>query len=281
LSTVTLNGVDVSAGVWCQVEDGSGMLRGAALRTPGIVVPGVHGEALNVLPTYDAGTVVLPLLVKGVDRASGLQSGDGVGQLRDNVAYLSRLAHAPLVTIDHDFGDGVVRRAVGRMRSDPFEGERLVSNPPAARVAVVFTIPGAFWVDVNPTTTPTYSLATGETQELTPFAEATAPMDEMTIVFGAGSNPELTQTRGDGTTTLFAYNKVLTAGQSVSVNTTDWELVGGGGHTADLTAIRYEPRARWFELDPSSGAPIVRLTHTGGGTMQVQFTARRKYWVGG
>jgi hypothetical protein len=250
-------------------------LRGAALRTPGIMVPGVHGEALNVLQTFDAGTVVLPLIVFGVDRVTGIQSGDGVTQLRDNVAYLSRIASAPQVTIDHDFGDGVVRRAVGRMRSDPFEGERLMSNPPAVRVSVAFSIPGAFWQDADTVQTPVYALTSGASQELTVFAGATAPMDELVIMFGPGLNPQLLQ----GTQRMFVYNGQLTAGQALYVNTATWELTGVG-FTPDYSKIRYEPRARWFELDPSAGTPVVRLVHSGGGTMQLQITGRRKYWTG-
>lgn len=275
MSTVELNGVDVSAGVWCQLEDASGMLRGAALRTAGIQVPGIHGEALNVLQTFDAGAVVLPLIVFGVDRTTGVTSGDGVAQLRDNVAYLSRLAAASVVTIDHDFGDGVVRRAVGRMRQDPFEGERLMSTPPAVRVALAFTIPGAFWQDVDAVSTPVYALTSNSEQTLTAFAGATAPMDELVILFGPGLNPQLLQ----GDDRMFVYNGTIAAGQALYVNTATWELTGVG-FTPDYSKIRYQPRARWFELDPTGGTPVVRLVHSGGSTMQLQISGKRKYWLG-
>jgi len=275
MSTVSINSVVVSGGVWCQVEDGSGMLRGAALRTPGIEVPGVHGEVLNVLQTYGPGIVSLPLLVKGVDRTTGIQSGDGTAQLRDNVAYLTRLSSGSTVTIDHDYGGGTVLRATGRLRGDPFEGERLMSNPPAVRVTLVFGIPGAFWADVAAITTPTYSLASGATQTLTPFAGATAPMDEMVIMFGPSTNPQLLQG-----STMFVYNGVIGAGQALYVNTATWTLNSTGGLVVDYSKIRYEPRARWFELDTSAGTPTVQLVHSGGGSAQFAITARRKFWTG-
>lgn len=272
--------VDLTNGVWCRVPDGSGLLRGAALRSQNQVVPGVHGEAISVLQVYSAGAVVVPLVVLGVDRVTGLQVGDGTAQLRDNLRYLSRVFHAPTVTLTHEWPDGAQVQAVGRMQGDPFEGERWVSNPPGSQVSVALGIPGAFWTDVTPVVGSTRTLATGGTAVLTEFADATAPMDELVITFGPCSNPRLYQ---EDTGSVIAYQGVISSGRQLTVDTADWALGIGSGAawTPDYSDLRYTPRARWFELDPTVGTPTIRFEHTGGGSATVQITARRKYFVGG
>ena len=278
-----VNGVELFGQPWVTVANGSGMLRGAALRSQNLQVPGVHGEQLNVLQTYSAGSVVLPLVVQGVDRATGDQVADGTAQLRDNIRHLTRLFYAPTVTVVHEWPDGQRVRAVGRLRSDPVEGERWVSTPPAAQINVALTIPTAFWEDVDPVVSATYALASDETVQLTEFADATAPMDALLITFGPGSNPYLYQ---EGTDSVLAFRNIIESGRELLVDTAEWDLTDGQNGTVwepDLRDLRYFPRAKWFELDPTvtPGGPVIRLEHSGGDdAMTVQITARRKYQLG-
>lgn len=272
--------IDLTNGIWCRVPAGSGLFRGAGLRTQNQVVPGIHGEALSVLQVYTAGSVVVPLIVLGVDRVTGAQVGDGSAQLRDNLRHLVRVLRAPMVTLTHEWPDGDAVQALARMAGDPFEAERWVSNPPGVQLSAAFTVPGAFWSDVDPVVGATRTLATGGTAVLAEFAGATAPMGELVITFGPSSNPHLYQ---EETGSVFGYQGIIPAGSELTVDTAEGALRIGGGAvwTPDYSKVRYSPRARWFELEPTPGGPTIRLEHSGGGTATVQITGRRQYMIGG
>lgn len=277
MKSLKVNGIELFDQPWVSVTDGSGMLTGTAVRTQNLVVPGIHGEQIPVLQTYGPGTLVLPLIVQGVDRSTGAQSGDGTVQLRDNLRYLTRAVYAPRVEVVLEHEDGHKVRCVGRMRSDPIEGERYVSTPPAAQITVVLNIPGAFWEDVDPVTAER-TLEHNEIAELAEFADATAPMDEMIITFGPGANPYLYQ---EDTDSVLAYRNIIFPGRELTINTATWELGTGDGEawTPDYSDLRYYPRARWFELDPTVGVRI-RLENSAGEPMTIKITARRKYQLG-
>jgi hypothetical protein len=284
MSTITLSAgtstIDLTNGSWCRVADGSGLFRGAALRTQNITVPRVHGEALSVLPVYGPGSVTLQLIVLGIDRTTGIQLGDGTAQLRDNLRYLTRVLHAPEVTVTHEWPDAEQVQAVGRMSQDPFEGERWVSNPPGVQTSIQLSVPGAFWQDVEPVVGAVHSLEFQETVELVEFAEASAPMDDLLITLGPGANPYLYQ---QGTDSVVAYRDIIEPGTSLVIDTIKGELRAGPGEawTPDYTKLRFFPWPRWFQLDPSTGTPVLMLESSAGDAMDVQITARRKYRIGG
>lgn len=284
MTTVTVTAgatsIQLTGVPWCKVPDGSGLLRGAAVRTQDQVVPGIHGEAVSVLQVYGPGSVVVPVIVFGVDRTTGVQSGDGTAQLRDNLRYLGRVVHAPQVTLTHGWPDSQEIECLAKLRSEPFEGERWISSPPAARINIPFGVPGAFWRDVEPVVSDVYTLATGGTAVLDEFADASAPMGELMIAFGPCSNPRLRQV---GTDTVVGYQGIISSGRQLTIDTVEGELGDGTGTswTPDYSGLRYGPWARWFQLDPRGGSPTIQLEHTGGGTATVQITGRRKYMIGG
>jgi hypothetical protein len=124
-------------------------------------------------------------------------------------------------------------------------------------------------------------VVTGGTQELTEFAGADAPMEDLTLEFGPAGNPRLKQNSSG----LFVQiNRVITAGQTVTVDTAEWIVTGspgvGNGLYEDLI---YGGRStsRWFALRPEPGgaAPVVELVSTAGAG-SVTVTGKRKYRIG-
>jgi hypothetical protein len=53
----------------------------------------------------------------------------------------------------------------------------------------------------------------------------------------------------------------------------------GGNWSYNYAAFRHLNSARWFELTPNydGSAPVTTLSHTGGGSVSVTLSGRRKY----
>lgn len=280
MSEVWLNeAVHLSNGVWCNVESATGMLRAAALRTGGVTVPMAHGEISSALMLYGPGTVTLPLRVFGVNRTTGAVTGDGVADLEANLRYLSGQFHKPTVLVDHVYSASLTKRASCRLRTEPFEASREMTSPPTAVLAVSLNLPGAFWRDVDPVTTPTYSLTSGATQALPAFAGSDAPIDDLIIRIGPSSNPRIYHADD---TVVFGYDGIIPAGCQLVVDVANHDLSQSTGFTPNPSLIRYTPYAKWFQLEggPVDPAPTIRLTFTSGGTAALSFTGRRAYRAG-
>jgi hypothetical protein len=78
-----------------------------------------------------------------------------------------------------------------------------------------------------------------------------------------------------------AYDGVISAGRQLTLDCSDWSVGTGSGTawTPDHSKIRYSPGPGWFEFDPTATL-AAQLTHTGGGSMFVSYTARKRYLTG-
>lgn len=279
IEALTVNGTSLATLVR-NVESLAGLLRTPVRRGENLVVPGRHGQLRRGDRPFDAGVVVLPLWVVGADAVTGADhTGDAaVTAFYARVDELVRLLHASTLMFDHTLPDSSVRRVVAELAEEPLDFTRQLGHPLFGRVSAALTLPDPFWADVGATTAGPFSLATPGTRLLTEFAAATAPMTDLSITFGQGNNPELHQ---DATGAFIAYDGVIGAGQTLTINCDDTvtaPLVGAGGLVPDYTKVRYRP-PRWFDLDPTVDL-TVRVVHTGGGVMATTITGRRKYMLG-
>lgn len=271
--TITVNGLDLRS-VATNIESLAGLLTTPARRGSNIEVPGRHGAIPTANKRYGVGEVVLPLWVKGVG-SSGVTGSDDA-QVTEFYANLDRILqafHAGTVVVDHTLPDGSVRRALCELL-EPVAFSREPASPLFGRASVALTIPGAFWFELN-NQTHTATLTNGGSTAATPFAGATAPMDELTLTFGPGSNPEL----GQGPV-FFAYDGIIGSGQTLVVNTGSWTASGTGGLVVDYSKLRHGGSPRWFEMSPEDPAPTLNLLHTGGGSMSVTVTGKRHFLTG-
>ena len=92
-------------------------------------------------------------------------------------------------------------------------------------------------------------------------------------MFGAGSNPRLSTAWGH-----VGWNNVISAGRQLGIDTATGTTnsAAGTSWTPGYDALTYAPGPRLFEVDPSE-ALTATLTHTGGGSMTVQVTGKRRY----
>lgn len=276
---LTANGVSVQTEAW--------ILTGLKLAVPsssskGVTVPGRHGALPADRKVYDPATVVASWTVAGCQHDGTIPGGSTPQQqMQLRVAELTRLL-AGRVVLGDVRADGTAQRITGVVQ-DVVEVDRVGSGTAAKVSAALVCEDPPFWTDVTPVSQ-TLTLASGATGSLTAFAAATAPMTDLTVTFGQGSNPVFTQV---STGVFLAYGAVIASGRQLAVDCGRRELGQG-------TGAAWNPQAEWpfiqfggsvgslFELrpEPSGAAPVVSLGHTGGGTMQATVSGRRAYLVG-
>lgn len=270
---IIANGLDLRA-VTHNAESLAGLLTTPARRGSNIEVPGRHGAIATANKRYAQGEIVLPLWVKGVNEFGVVGTQDQqLTRFYANLDALIQAFSAETVVLDHVLADGSTRRALCQL-AEPIAFSRDPASPLFGRCSVALVIPGAFWSELTDQTH-TASLSTGMSTVATPFAGATAPMDELVITFGPGNNPEL----GQGSVFL-AYDGVIGSGRTLVVNTSTWQASGTGGLAVDYSKLRHGGSPRWFEIRPESPAPTLQLSHTGGGQMSVTITGKRRYLTG-
>lgn len=273
---IVANGVELIA-PWCQVEEVSTLLAPPARRGENVVVPGRHGVVRTPRKRYGPADLVLPLLVKGVDRDTGARAAseaEGITLLHENLDHLMRVLHAETVLLEYTRDDGSTRYAETELFAEPVTVERLRSSPPAARVSVALTVFDAFWHDQQPVSQ-TITGVDGSVHALTSFLGATAPMQNLLITFvGPINNPQLTHG-----TRWVKYNGAIPAGRQLQLDTERWQVSPGSGAawTPDFRDLEFGESATWLELDPATDPFAITLNHTTGGSATVTIAGRRAY----
>jgi hypothetical protein len=282
MEKLTVNGTDLS--LYCYpVAHYSGLLTTPPRKSGNLAVAGRHGSLQSPRKRFDEGTVVLPLTVAGATQQGTVPAGSTEQQefYERTDELLMLFFGSDIVTLDHTLPDGSVRRAECEVQ-DVLDFTRLPLGQ-AARVSVALTIPGAFWSDISTVTAGPTLMQTAGSMSLAAFAGATAPMDDLLITFGPGSNPTLRQTITDA---FLAYDGVIAAGRKLVVNTGTWDVTGtidaGGTWIPPVTSVRFGPEAKFFYLTPplKGTAPVLSLSHTGGGSMSVTVTGKRRFLTG-
>lgn len=277
--TLTVNGVDLAGLVY--LDTSPKLFTAPARRGDDVTVPGRHGALRLPRKLYDTGELVLSMRVLGYDPDLRFPDGSAAQQtFLSRVDQVVTLFSAEILTVDHGRPDGSVRRITGAV-TDVIDFTRAGASESAGRVSVAIETWDPFWSDLATVSTGGLSFSTGGTAQLTVFAGATAPMDEVAVTIGPCANPTVTQSSSGY---FVAYDGVIAAGQELAVNSADWSLNSGAGTvwTPDVTKLRFGPESRFFSLQPEPGgaAPTIRVTHTAGGQVSVSFSARRKYLTG-
>lgn len=263
------------------VSDLAGLFAVPEKRGTNLVVPGEHGRMHVVSKKYDANILVLNLWVRGALPDGSLpEGGDGQQQFVENLRQLLGWFSADEVVTLRYTVDGAAREITGEVLdgiSPQLDG---YGRYRSARVRVVLECAHPFWADVEPVEE-TVSLENGETAALEEFAGATAPMEDLQLVFEEQNNPRLSQV---STGIFVKLNRVIGSGQTITVDTAAWEVYGSSGVAGGLYEdLEYGGRQtnRWFALfpEPGGGAPVVQLQHTGGGEASVTVTGKRKYKI--
>lgn len=270
VESLTVDGIDLSSRCF-MLGDSSGIMGTPPLRGENITIPARHGELQRPNKMYDASELVLNLSVAGSLADGSIPIGsDPVKEFFKRRDELVSIFHKPTVTLVHTLPDGSQRKALCEI-SNVMPWNRPAYSD-SADVSVSLKVLGAFWQDVSPVTQ-TFTVSSGNPVALTAFQGATAPMTDLTLVFGAGSNPTLAQS-----TTFFTYGEVITAGRQLQVNCSDGTLGIGTGSawTPSLSKISYDPGPPYFILDPKFPMSVI-LNNTHGGSMTCTISGYRKY----
>lgn len=271
--TLTINGVSLST--WAYLAPSvSGLLTVPARRGENVTVPGRHG-AIRVAKRFEPNDVVLPLWINGAQEDGSIPIGSSAAKewfkRRDE---LLRILYAEDLLLEFTRPDGTARSARAQV-TEILEFDR-IGMVPAAQVNVGLNLYEGFWFDSEPVSQ-TISGTTGVVAQLTAFADATAPMTDLTLTFdGPVNNPQITFAGGN---TFVKYNGVISAGRKLVIDTGTWQVSPGTGSvwSPDPRQIEFAPGPRWLEIDPSATPFEVQFFHTGGGSASCSIEGRRRY----
>ncbi|QKW22295.1 hypothetical protein HUT16_27340 [Kitasatospora sp. NA04385] len=182
-----------------------------------------------------------------------------------------------LLTFERHTAAGQVRRCQGEVLS------ALTPTPlgqDGMRISLEVNVPSGYWESADvafEATAPGVPLP--QDLDLEPFADATAPMEQLAYrITGPITAPTVTDTT-DGTGDSFTYTGQIPAGQALTVDAATWQLTGSGGLVPDPGRLTNTGPA-FLRLTPGlpGTAPSVRLTGTNPGpTTQLAVTGRRAY----
>lgn len=288
-ATISVNGTDLDDLVAQGVEGASDLHTVPGKRGANVMIPQRHGALHVPDKRYQPTSLVLPLWVRGVNPDGTVPDGtDSAARLafHDRLrALVALFVVGERVTIRHTLSDATAREILGEVTEVMDFTVQGRGRHTLGRVSIGLDCADPFWSDLTDTTA-TFSLANGQTVNLTDFAPASAPMDDLIIAFFPGSNPQITQI---STGAFLAYNGVIATGRKLVVNTSDWSVVGtidaggtwlpSGAPTQHIARIQHGGSHRLLSLSPQSPYPILSLTHTGGGVMSVTLTARQRHLV--
>ncbi|MGW4694866.1 hypothetical protein ACWEO1_21110 [Kitasatospora cineracea] len=183
-----------------------------------------------------------------------------------------------LLTFERHTAAGQVRRCQGEVLS------ALTPTPlgqDGMRISLEVNVPSGYWESADTSfeaTAPGAPLP--QDLDLEPFADATAPMENLAYrITGPITAPTVTDTTDGTGGDSFTYTGQITAGQALTVDAATWQLTGSGGLVPDPGRLTNTGPA-FLRLAPGlpGTAPSVRLTGTNPGpTTQLAVTGRRAY----
>lgn len=267
------------------IESLTGRFKTPDLRGNNAQVPSRHGSIYSPSKYYDEGQVVLPMWVVGTDDDGEVPYFATEREtFQANLDELVRLFRPKnrLLDLRYTLADGSVRQAMCEVREAiDFS---ITGAVPMGKFSVVLAIPAAFWQDVNTISQTKTIVTSGVNIEFPSFAGATAPMEDLVYtITGPITNPKVLATE-DGVTLdpelSFGYTAAITAGQTLTVDSSTWKLTGGGGLVVDYTKFTHKGSPRYMVLGPDA-LPRVKVTGsalTGASSLSIQ--GRRKFLVG-
>lgn len=279
--SISVNGYDLDDLLAHGVQGNSGLFTAAAKRGSNVTVAGRDGAVHVPRKRHDQGSVVLPLWARGVDSNGFLP--DGEEAQRECIARVRELTKrftvGGLVTIRHTLTDGSAREIRGEVTDSVDWTNRGHGRDTLGQATIGLVCADPFWTDLAITTA---TVESGPPQLLTEFADASARMVDIVVTFGPSSNPAVTQ----GAVVL-GYNGVIDTGRSLEIDAgayTATGLVDGGGEWTQATSptqhirrVRHEGDPALYVLDPGIPAPLVQLSHTGGGTATATISGRMRH----
>jgi hypothetical protein len=156
---------------------------------------------------------VLTLWVRGANPDGSLPEGEGQEQFVENLRELtSWFTDDELVTLRYTV-NGDAREIIGEVITSIEPKPDGYGRYRSATVKIALNCAQPFWADVEPRVQ-TVTLAADEEATLTEFAGATAPMEDLLVVFAQQSNPRLMQ---ESTSVFVALDRVVTSGQTITV----------------------------------------------------------------
>jgi hypothetical protein len=219
---ITVDGVRLDSYAW-NIRARAGRDYAAPLKTTNIDSPMEDGEVWVPGKKYGPGSLILQMWVGGCDSAGAIPADrDMYYVYRKNLDALRRLFSKQYALLDVQ---QIIRISTGEIRqadcqlvlmADP---EMVVPTVYTAQFGVELSLPGAFWRSVADANWDSATgITAGAVQQLTPFADITAPMKDVYLVLdGPATNPKWTdQPSGH----FIQLNRALLSTEQWVVNTT-------------------------------------------------------------
>jgi len=286
-AVVTVNGINIEDLLVQGIDDvTSGLHKVPAKRTSNVEIPGRHGNLWVPHKRYGPGSFVIPMWIRGVNE-DGTLPADPVARTQFHQrarALVSLFTVGEQVTVRYIIPDGTYRELTAEVTDVLDFTITGYGRLTLGKVAIGLTAADPFWSDVTAVTS-TATLTTGQTASLTEFSNASAPMDDLVVIFGPSSNPQVTQL---STGVFVAYNGIIGAGQMLVIDTSAWTVTGtltaGGSWQPSSAPLQHIARIRHgggvprlFSLAPESPAPVIQLSQTGGGSATVTISGKQRY----
>lgn len=275
--TLSVNGVVLNT-LAKNISSLTGRLRAPAHRTSNISLPGMHGELWIPNKKYQANTLVLPMWVQGCDDDGGIPEGKKRARVFwENYNALVGVFKGTDELLDVQWvrPDGSIRQCYAES-TDVFDFT--TDSEGHGAVAVVLTIPAAFWQDVDETLQ-NFPGAPALVRP-TKFVGGSAPTEDMIYeLVGPWTNPEVVFPDGS----WFKYNAAIPANQALTVDCGEWELTGTGGLVPNYSKLLHDGVDSYWGALPAAPAAADQITLNGTArTAASSFTmrGRRKYLIG-
>lgn len=261
MNVYTLGGYPLEdpAGRWT-LDIETGVRIRPARRTAAAVLPGRHGTTHARGETYEPGQIALVPEVTGATHK----------EFMENLELLTGVTAQTygLITLDHDLGDGTIRRA--EVTFDTSIEPQLITDR-VAKLPMAATIPGVFWRDTSTTDATANITNTQATTTLTALAGTTAPITDALLRFQGGFSQATITDPASGDSILIEQTVSSTQYLVVDVanwvarlhNGDSWSTTAGSNVIGSVSSNRGSGPMLALNPDFAAGAGRIRLTVKG------------------